>query len=124
MLDPTPTPTPTPIPAPTPTPILFAEGTHVVLLAQASMPSSCWGIYGRVAVLRARRATSTPPAAGRDTADWEVTYRSVPCFVGTSARCSFAQVLRETCDELPAALVVGNTRLARRCGLGEVLDRA
>lgn len=96
-------------------------GEQVVLISAANMPNSCWGTYGRVAVLTAKRATDKRPSAARESADWTVTYRSLPLNVGRTPRCAFAKMLRETCDEMPTAIVIGNELLARRCGMGEVL---
>lgn len=100
---------------------MMNAGEQVVLLSAANMPNSCWGTYGHVAVMTAKRTTDKLPCAARDTADWTVSYRSAALNVGQTPRCAFARVLRETCDEMPTAPVIGNESLARRCGMGQVL---
>lgn len=96
-------------------------GEQVIVVSAANMPRSCWGVYGRVAVMTAKRSTDALPSAARETADWAVTYRSRPLNVGRTRRCALAAVLRETVDEMPIAPVVGNEWLVRRCGMGDVL---
>lgn len=96
-------------------------GEQVILVSAANMPRSCWGIYARVAVLTAKRATDALPSAARETADWAVTYRSQPLNVGRTRRCALASVLSECVEEAPIAPVVGNEWLVRRCGMGDVL---
>lgn len=96
-------------------------GEQVILVSAANMPRSCWGRYGRVAILVAKRTTSALPTQARETAEWSVAFRSEPLHAGRTQRCALAAVLREVTDEAPAAPVVGNERLVRRVGMGGVL---
>jgi len=96
-------------------------GEQVILVSAANMPRSCWGVYGRVAMLAAKRATESLPTQARETADWRVVYRSQPLNVGRTTRCALARALAEAVEEAPVAPVLGNERLVRRCRMGGVL---
>jgi len=69
----------------------------IVLTAAANMPASCWGRYGRVAVVELEPGTTEYPRMISDRArgvarviqTWE------KCNVGKTERSAFASALRE-----------------------------
>lgn len=82
----------------------------VVLTASAKMPSSCWGNYGRVAVLEVERGTTpkmiSPRARGvvRVVETWERLHSGKRA--GRGGRCAFSRALLEA-EELAARLNAG-----------------
>ena len=71
---------------------------HVVMTSQASMPNSCWGRYGNVAIVRVK-ADHPPPKIIRDTNTAKVVWHSGPQNMGTTERCAFERTLVEAYEE-------------------------
>lgn len=75
---------------------------YIVMTSQASMPNSCWGKYGNVAILRIEKG-GVEPAIIRDTKTAKVVWHSGPQNMGTTERCAFMRALAEAeeeCDRL------------------------
>ena len=77
---------------------------YIVMTASAKMPSSCWGKYGRVAVVEVEVSAPRPKMISRRARGvvrivetWE------RCFIGTTDRCAFYRAVAEA-EELAARL--------------------
>jgi hypothetical protein len=84
------------------------QSRYIVMTASACMPASCWGVYGRVAVVELEPGFKSKPKMISDRAigikrvveTWE------KCNVGKTERCAFARAeaeAHELADELNAA---------------------
>ena len=81
---------------------------YIVMTASVPMPSSCWGKYGRVAVLEIDLDLGPPPkqistrarSVRRIVQIWERLH------IGTTDRCAFERA-RARAEELAAALTIG-----------------
>jgi len=73
---------------------------YIVMSASANMPSSCWGKYGRVAVVELEEGWTSRPAMISDRArgirrvvkTWE------RLNIGTTERCAFARAVTDAAE--------------------------
>jgi hypothetical protein len=81
------------------------QSTYIVMTASAKMPTTCWGRYGRVAVVRLEDGFEGTPKMISERARGveEVVALWDRQHIGSTTRCAFSRALAEAeamCEEL------------------------
>ena len=82
----------------------------VIKTSRAAMPSSCWGDYARVAVLRVTVGAVPKAIDDRRRNVLEIVETWEKCNVGITARCGYGQALAEARKLAPNAREINTLR--------------